>query len=125
MRDDPRWLDPGQPGFRDAMHVPFVFVTCETELQPGDKCSLRHDDKCVKWSGKPEGNGIYEYKMTVEAEPMWHGVADPFRESPIPANEPFPVFIRRECFTRMRHDFEIEVHDRGGTSTCHLVCDIW
>jgi hypothetical protein len=35
------------------------------------------------------------------------------------------VFIRKECFESLRHDFVIEVHDRGGTNTCHSVCDIF
>jgi hypothetical protein len=25
----------------------------------------------------------------------------------------------------LTHDFEIEVHDRGGTAQCHSVCDIF
>lgn len=97
-------------GFRDAIHVPFVMVTCDVELTPGVKVSLRHDNKCVKWDG---------------GEPMWHGVADPFRETSIQPGEVFACMIRKECFRRLRHDFEIEVHDRGGTDTCHSVCDIF
>ena len=99
-------------GFRDAIHVPFIVVTCETMIEPGDKCSLRHDNKCEKWRGRDD-------------EPMWHGVADPWLEKPINAGEPFRVMIRKECFSGLRHDFTIEVHDRGGTDTCHSVCDIW
>ncbi len=103
-----------QIGFRDAIHVPFIIVTCDSELQPGDKVSLRHDDACIKWGGASE-----------REEPIWHGVADPFRETAIPAGEPFAVHIRKECFASLRHDFLIEVHDRGGTDTCHQVCDIF
>ena len=105
-------------GFRDAIHVPFVVVTCETELQPGEKLSLRNSGEhrseigCVKWGGTQD-------------EPMWHGVADPFREIAIPAGEAFTVWIRKECFRGLRHDFTIEVHDRGGTDTCHSVCDVF
>lgn len=99
-------------GFRDAIHVPYIMVTCDADLQPGDKCSLRHDNKCVKWEGRAD-------------EPMWHGVAEPFRETSIPAGEVFAVFIRSDCFSKMRHDFTIEVHDRGGTESCHAVCDIF
>lgn len=112
-----------EPGFRDAIHVPYIVVQCNEVLQPGDKCSLRQRDDehdtyltthCVKWSGKSE-----------DVEPMWHGVADPFSETPIPAGTPFPLYIRKECFSGLRHDFQIEVHDRGGTETCHQVCDIF
>lgn len=109
-------------GFRDAIHVPFIIVTCNVQLQPGDKVSLRHDNECVKWGGLPDvGKNDYDENV----EPMWHGVAEPFRESPIPAGELFAVYIRKECFSGLRHDFQIEVHDRGGTSTCHSVCDIF
>lgn len=107
-----------QLGFRDAVHVPFVVVTCKADLQPGDKLSLRNiDDEstvigCVKWGGRDD-------------EPMWHGVADPFRENTIVAGEAFSVWLRKECFSRLTHNFTIEVHDRGGTSTCHSVCDIF
>lgn len=101
-------------GFRDAIHVPFIMVTCDEILNPGDKCSLRNDNKCVEWGGRSE-----------QDEPMWHGVADPFRESNIPAGELFPVYIRKECFSGLTHNFQIEVHDRGGTNTCHQVCDIF
>ncbi len=99
-------------GFRDAIHVPFIIVTCENALVPGEKCSLRDEKSCVKWNGTAE-------------EPMWHGVADPFRESVIDAGVLFPLYIRKECFSGMRHDFMIEVHDRGGTDTCHTVCNIF
>ena len=101
-----------QIGFRDAIHVPFIVVTCNVSLRPGDKVQLRHDDKCELWDGLEHG-------------PMWHGVAEPFRETDIPAGEPFAVYIRKECFAKLRHDFDIEVHDRGGTETCHNVCDIF
>ena len=107
-------------GHRDAIHVPFIMVTCDAELQPGEKVSLRHNDKCVRWGGLPESDDDF-----AEVEPMWHGVADPFSEGAIPAGRVFAVFIRKECFTGLRHDFQIEVHDRGGTATCHLVCDIF
>lgn len=96
-------------GFRDAIHVPFILVTCGKMLMPGDRVMLRHGNTCEKWDGLE----------------MWHGVADPFSEPPINAGELFRVFIRKECFTKLRHDFEIEVHDRGGTATCHNVCDIF
>lgn len=114
-------------GFRDAIHVPYIMVTCDVELQPGDKISLRGDSewvtKCVKWGGKLASTEFFDdYGKT---EPMWHGVADPWREKPIPAGEVFPCMIRKECFSGMRHDFTIEVHDRGGTATCHSVCDIF
>lgn len=99
------------PGFRDAIHVPFIMVTCDIVLQPGEKCSLRNGDKCVKWCG-------------ARYEPMWHGVVDPFLEKPIDAGELFALHIRKECFARLRHDFEIQVHDTGGTATCHSVCEI-
>lgn len=109
-------------GFRDAIHVPFIIATCNTELNPGDKVSLREDgDQCVKWGGKPDGVSAPDRE---DVEPMWHGVADPFRESAIQAGELFAVHIRKECFCDMRHDFRIEVRDNGGTSTCHSVCDI-
>ncbi len=110
-----------QVGFRDAIHVPFIVVICPTEINPGDKVSLRNDYEddrtkitCVKWGGRPE-----------REEPMWHGVADPFREAVIPAGEEFQVWIRKECFKGLRHDFKIEVYDRGGTDHCHSVCDIF
>ena len=113
-------------GFRDAIHVPYIIVTCDTELQPGDKVSLRNIgyDRTVigsvKWGGNPESG---EDWCTVE--PMWHGVADPFRENAIPAGEAFSVWIRKECFSGLTHSFQIEVNDRGGTNTCHSVCDIF
>ena len=100
-----------QVGFRDAIHVPFIMVTCNTSIEPGNKVSLRHDNECVKWIGRPD-------------EPMWHGVADPFRETSIPPGEVFAIYIRKECFSELRHDFVIEVHDYGGSDTCHSVCDI-
>jgi hypothetical protein len=102
------------PGFRDAVHVPFIMVTCHTPLEPGTKVSLRDDNKCVAWTGDSEEN-----------EPMWHGVVDPFLESIVPSNTLVTIFIRKECFKSLRHVFEIEVHDRGGTATCHSVCDIF
>lgn len=103
-------------GFRDAIHVPFIIVSCDDVISPGDKCSLRDGNKCVRWASRFE-------KST--PEPMWHGVADPFCEHPIPAGELFPLYLRKECFGKLRHDFVIEVHDRGGTDTCHSVCDIF
>ena len=99
-------------GFRDAVHVPFIMVTCGVMVQPGRKVSLRHDDGCVPWTGNRD--------LT-----MWHGVADPFREEPIEPGEVFAVYIRKECFTNLTHNFEIEVHDRGGTDFCHSVCEIF
>ena len=117
-------------GFRDAIHVPYVMVKCKADLQPGDKVSLRHGENederrlmVVKWGGKPEGRP-YPHE-DYDTEPMWHGVADPFLETPIPAGELFRCMIRKECFSGLRHDFTIEVHDRGGTATCHSVCDIF
>lgn len=103
-----------RPGFRDAIHVPFINVTCTEVLRPGEKVSLRNGDKCARWGGKSE-----------EVEPMWHGVADPFLERDIAPGEVFRCMIRKECFSDLRHDFAIEVHDRGGTDTCHSVCDIF
>ena len=116
-------------GFRDAIHVPYVMVKCDKELQPGDKISLRgefdsHRLTCVKWGGKPEGKSWPE-EDDGDTEPMWHGVADPFLETAIPAGAVFRCMIRKECFSGLRHDFTIEVHDRGGTATCHSVCDIF
>lgn len=106
-------------GTRDAIHVPFVMVTCQTALNPGDKCSLRGTgDECVKWGGKPEVGECYE------TEPRWHGVADPFLEADIQAGTVFALYIRRECFSGLTHNFKIEIDDRGGTSTCHYVCNI-
>lgn len=102
------------PGFKDAVHVPFVMVRCDTPLERADQVSLRHDHKCVKWRGG-----------STDIEPMWHGIADPFRDGFIPAGELFPVYIRKECFTRLTHDFEIDVQDRGGTAQCHSVCNIF
>lgn len=99
------------PGFRDAIHVPFIIVTSDCPVQPGEKLCLREGDKCVRWAGRPGD--------------AWHGVADPFTEKTIDSGEAFAVFIRRECFSRLRHDFQIEVHDRGGTDTCHSVCNIF
>jgi hypothetical protein len=107
-------------GFRDAIHVPYIMVTCDTVIEPGDKVSLRHNNKCVKWMGLPDTGGEW-----VKKEPMWHGVADPFLEDRIPSGTLFAVHIRKECFARLRHDFHIEVHDTGGTDTCHSVCDIF
>jgi len=101
-----------QRGFRDAIHVPFIIVSCDSELQPGDKISLRHDDKCVLWQGS-------------NYEPDWHGVAEPFRLTKIPAGELFACFIRKDCFSGLTHNFKIEVNDHGGTDTCHKVCDIF
>ena len=113
----PRYSD-GQPGFRDAIHVPYILVTCETILTPGDKISLRDENTCVKWGTAPR------HKWEGD-EPMWHGVADPFREELILAGTAFRCMIRKECFSGLRHDFMIEVNDRGGTDTCHSVCDIF
>jgi len=99
-------------GFRDAIHVPYVVVQCDRDLHPGSKCSLRSDRTCVMW-------------VDAADEPDWHGIADPFLLAYIPAGTPFRLLIRPECFSRLRNDFQIEVHDRGGTLTCHEVCDIW
>lgn len=109
----------GSLGFRDAIHVPFVVVHCDRDVQPGTKCSLRDGGggsvtQRVVWEAMPESE-----------EPMWHGVADPFVERVISAGTPFRFMLRPECFRGMRHDFDIEVHDRGGTNTCHSVCDIF
>jgi hypothetical protein len=102
------------PGFRDAIHVPFIVVTCDVTVEPGTKCSLRSEESCVRWEGRNQSE-----------EPEWHGVADPFRESKIIGGESFRLMIRKECFSGLTHNFQIEVGDRGGTSTCHQVCDIW
>lgn len=101
-------------GDRDAVHVPFVIVKCNAPLARADKISFRDSFMCVKWLGGSE-----------EYEPMWHAIADPFRDGDIPAGELFPAYIRKECFSRLTHTFQIEVHDRGGTKTCHSVCDIF
>ena len=61
-------------GFRDAIHVPYVLVTCHTSLTPGQKVSLREGNECVA------------YRPGEDA--MWHGVADPF-EHQIEANQLF------------------------------------
>lgn len=103
-------------GFRDAIHVPFIVTACDVAVCPGEKLSLRHGEReglvtCVKWR---EGDEI-----------MWHGVADMFAEKIIPPNEPFRLYIRKECFSGLTHQFQIEVQDRGGTDTCHSVCDIF
>lgn len=92
------------PGYRDAIHVPYIMVTCSI--------TLRDDYKCVRWCGSRD-------------EPDWHGVADPFRENDLPAGELFAVYIRKECFSELRHDFTIEVNDHGGTDTCHSVCNVF
>lgn len=114
-------------GYRDAIHVPYVVVKCDQPLLPGDKVSLRgsYDDvtECVKWRGLPDGRMVDEHHMG-ETEPMWHAVAEPFTEKEIPAGAAFRAMLRPECFSSMRHVFRIEVHDTGGTSTCHQVCDI-
>lgn len=121
-------------GFRDAIHVPYVVVQCDDEdLEPGTKVSLRQLDtemyrkvtRCVRWTGRPVGGDAYTADDYDTSEPMWHGVVDPFLESPAPKGTPFRFMLRPECFRGMRHDFDIEVHDRGGTSTCHSVCDIF
>lgn len=102
-------------GFRDAVHVPFIVITCKTAVSPGEKLSLRHDNHerigCVKWC---EGDKI-----------MWHGVADMFAEGVIPPDQPFRLYIRKECFAKLTHYFDIDVNDRGGTDTCHSVCNIF
>ena len=101
-------------GFRDAIHVPFIVVRCKAPLQPGEKVSLRDRNWCVPWGGLPEPE-----------EPDWHGVVNPFLDSIIPPETPFEVYIRKECFSRLRHDFIIETRDDGGTETCHAVCNIF
>lgn len=100
-------------GYRDAIHVPYIVVTCDQAVSPGDKVSLRDGKRCVWWGGYPD-------------EPMWHGVVDPFiADALVEPGTPFRCMIRPECFTRLRHDFQIETRDRGGTDTCHAVCDIF
>lgn len=99
-------------GFRDAIHVPFIVVRSGEQLSPGDKCSLREENYCVKW-------------WNIFGEPIWHGVVDPFVEQPFLPGTPFRLFIRKDCYSALRHVFEIEVHDRGGTDTCHEVCNVW
>lgn len=112
-------------GFRDAIHVPYIVLKCNGALMPGQKCSLRGDRyeeegiSCVPWI---PGDGANEF-----GDPPldWHGVADPFRETPIVDGDLFRLYIRKECFSGMTHAFQIEVHDRGGTATCHSVCNIY
>lgn len=109
-------------GHRDAIHVPFIVCKCIAPLHPGEKCSLRGSDSHITYVSWRPGDGANEY-----GDPPldWHGVADPFRESPIQAGESFRIYLRKECFSGMTHHFNIEVHDRGGTVNCHSVCDIF
>ena len=86
-----------EAGFRDAIHVPFVVVSCETKLEPGDKVSLRSEKTCVKWKGLPE-HGDEWADVGVHIEPMWHGVVDPFLEKGVEAGELFALYVRKECF---------------------------
>jgi len=110
-----------QAGFRDAIHVPYVIVTCDTPMPRAAKAWLQS-----KAGRPPKTCQLWEPSTEFDPQPDWHGVADPFWKSEsIPANTPFRLMIRDECFRRLRHDFEIEVHDRGGTATCHSVCDVW
>lgn len=111
-----------QLGFRDAIHVPFVVVVCDQRASRGAKAWLTSEDmdgpvsQCRLWRNGSE----------CDPQPDWHGVVDPFLDSEvIEAGTPFRLMIRKECFRRLRHDFEIDVHDRGGTATCHSVCDVF
>lgn len=113
-----------QIGHRDAIHVPYIVSVCDVSLNPGEKVSLRNptdtsECRCVRWGGLPNIDD------EDRGEPMWHGVADPFVDGVILAGTPFRLMIRKECFTRMTHTFEIDVHDRGGTTHCHQVCDVF
>lgn len=101
-------------GFRDAIHVPFVVCKCVAPLHPGEKCSLRGSESRITYVPWRSGDNI-----------GWHGVADPFREAAIQPGELFRLFIRKECFSGLTHRFQIEVHDTGGTDTCHSVCNIF
>ena len=103
-------------GHKDAIHVPFIIVKCDTLLNPGDKCSLRGDGtKCVKWDGN-------------NTDPLltWHGVVDPFLMFPVCVGEFFRLMIRKECYSNLYHDFDLEIpgNYNGGTENCHLVCNI-
>lgn len=90
-------MDMDQPGFRDAIHVPFVMVTCDTDLQPGDKISFRRDgDVCIRWAGP-----------SMDWHLDWHGVADPFVEGQIPKGQLFRAMIRKEFYANLRHVFEL------------------
>jgi hypothetical protein len=100
-------------GFRDAIHVPFIVCKCIATLNPGEKCSLRGGDERITYVPWRGGDAI-----------DWHGVADPFAKDPIQPGELFRLFIRKECFSGLTHQFQIEVHDTGGTNTCHEVCNI-
>lgn len=112
-------MDINTPGFRDAIHVPFVVVTCGENAPRGHRAYFVREwdegetKKCILWHRDAP-------------HPDWHGVVDPFSEHDvIPAGQPFRLMVRERFFSRMRHVFEIEVHDRGGSSTCHQVCDVW
>ena len=109
-------------GHRDAIHVPFIVCKCHTPLQPGQKCSLRGDGDHITYVVWSPGDGANSY-----GDPPldWHGVADPFRESPIEVGELFRLFIRKECFSNLTHQFQIEVGDRSGTVNCHSACDVF
>lgn len=109
-------------GFRDAIHVPFIVCKCVAPLNPGDKCSLRGDENHITYVTWKKGDGANEYG---DPELDWHGVADPFREVQIQPGELFRLYIRKECYSGLTHQFKIEVHDRGGTANCHSVCNIF
>jgi hypothetical protein len=99
-------------GDRDAIHMPYVCVKSEHFIGRANKVSLRDDNMCVPWFGRVD-------------EPDWHGISDPFSEKTIV--EPgvvFRVYIKKECFRGLRHDFVIETNDSGGTDTCHSVCNV-
>lgn len=109
-----------KPGFRDAIHVPFLVVTCDVDVPRAAKAWIISDDrrpnKCCLWRASTED----------DPQPDWHGVADPWCDGDvIAAGTPFRLMLRKECFRELRHDFTIEVHDRGGTATCHSVCDVY
>ena len=98
MMTNPTTTEPPlRAGFRDAIHVPYIVVSCNAKLAPGDKCSLRSDGRflntCVKWDVSQFDE--YENKE-------WHGVADPWRETAIEVYELFRLYIRKECFSGLR-----------------------
>lgn len=111
------------PGFRDAIHVPYVVVTCNETAPSGAKAWF--DSGSCNYDDRPRECRLWRPSTEYDPQPDWHGVVDPFIEDEtIAPGTPFRLLIRAECFSRLRHDFEIEVHDRGGTATCHSVCDV-
>lgn len=99
-------------GYQDAVHVAFIVARSKSagKLLPGTKCSLRYDYTC---------------KSILESDgKMWHGVVDPFLESDVLPGELFHLYIRKECFHSLRHVFEFDDNDYGGSDTCHQTCEL-